>query len=170
MIVHDVSKVVGRQFIGRFIKNLIIQNRWVDNHFTTDQVVHTNIFVRFNLETDYILLAFRNQCIHFFLRHSQWITHHPSGRCVILEVSNFRTLGVQFLRGIKGDVCFSILQQNLYIFLIDFAAFRLTVRAMFPTEAHTFVKVDTQPLERFEYILFRSRNKPVRISILNTKY
>ena len=87
-----------------------------------------------------------------------------------MEVSNFCTLSVQFLRSIKSDVCFSIFQQNLHIFLVDFAALRLAVRTTFATEAHSFIKVDTQPLKRFEYILFRSRNEPVRISIFNTKY
>lgn len=80
------------------------------------------------------------------------------------------TLCFQLLRSIESDVGFSGLQQNLNILLVYFPTFRLTVRAMVSTETHALVKRDAQPFERLQDIFFRTRYKPVGISIFNTKY
>jgi hypothetical protein len=60
--------------------------------------------------------------------------------------------------------------EALNILLVYFPTFRLTVRAMVSTETHALVKRDAQPFERLQDIFFRTRYKPVGISIFNTKY
>ena len=128
-----------------------------------------HIFIWFYLETYYILLALCNQRIHFLFGERQRIAHLHTRRSIILEIGYFRTLGIQFFRSIKSDVSLTSIQQHLHVLLVYFTTLGLTVRTMFSAEADTFIKRNTQPLERLQYIFFRSRYKPVRISIFNTE-
>ena len=169
MVIHNICQVIGRQFVRRFVKHLIVKDRRVYHDLATYQVVHMHIFVRLYLETDHILPAFGNQRVHFLFGHRQRITHLHARRSVILEIGNLRTLGFQLLRSIESDICLAGIQQHLYILLVYVAAFRLTVRTMFSTKADTLVKRNAQPLERLQYIFFRPRHKPVGIGILNAE-
>ena len=101
-------------------------------------------------------------------RSQQLVERLPDGS-VILEIGNLRTFGFQLLRSIESDICLAGIQQHLYILLVYVAAFGLTVRTMFSTKADTLVKRNAQPLERLQYIFFRSRHKPVGIGILNAE-
>ena len=169
VVIHDICQVISRQLIGRLVQHLIIQHRRINNHFTTDDVVNVYFLIWFNLETNYILLTFCNQSIDFFLRKSKRVAHSHTSRSIVLEISHFLTLGIQFFRSIESNISLASLHQNIYILLVNVATFRLTIRAMITTEAYTFVKLDTQPLERLNDIFFCSRHETARIRIFNTE-
>ena len=169
MVVHDVGQVIGREFVGRLVKDLVIQNGGINDHIATDQVGHMHVFVRLNLETHYILRPRAEQSIHLLLGQRQRIAHLHTRGGIILEVGNLLALGLQLLRRIKGQVSLVRIQQFLHILLINIAAFGLTIGTVISAEADSFVKPDAQPLERLQDILLRARNKTVAVRIFNTE-
>ena len=161
--------MISRQFIGRLVQNFIIQNRRVDHYLSTNNIVYMYIFVRFDLETHYVLSTVGNQFIDLFLRHCKWVTHRITSRSIILEVWNFLSLGLQFFRSIECDISLAVIKQYFYIFLVNITALRLTIRTIISAETHTFIKLYAQPFEGFDNVLLRTRNKTVGISIFNTE-
>ena len=127
-------------------------------------------FIWFNQETNYVLFSCSNQGIHLFLRHSQGVAHTHTGRGIVLKIGYFLTLGIQFFRSIESNVCLAVIQQLLYVFLIDIATFRLAVWTMFATKAYSLVKLDAKPFERFNDVFFGTRHKAVGVGILDTEY
>ena len=123
--------------------------------------MYVYIFIRFNLETYLILLPIGNQCIHFFFRQSQRVTHRHTGRSIVLEIRDFLTFGVQLRRSIESNIRLTAVKQHLYIFLINITTFRLTVGTVVTTKADSFVEVYPQPLKRLNDIFFRTRNKAI---------
>ena len=89
------------------------------------------------------------------------IAHRGAGRRIILEIGDGLALRLQLLRCIEGNVSLSAVQQHFHIFFIYIATLRLTVRAVFPTEADALIKADSQPFERFDNVFFRTRNETV---------
>ena len=142
MVIYNICQVISGKFISRLIQHLIVQDRRVDNHFTANQVVYMYVFIRFNLETDYILLSFCNQTIHFLLTQSQRVSHWQTGRSIVLEIGYFFAFSIQFFRSIKGNIGFSVFQQYLHILLINITTLRLAVRAILSAETYAFIKRD----------------------------
>ena len=128
-----------------------------------------HILIGLYLETNHILPAFSNQRVHLFFGKRQRIAHLHTRRGIILEIGYLRTLGIQLFRSIEGDVSLACIQQHLYILLVYLTTFGLAVRPMFSSKADTFIKRNAQPFERLQYIFFRPRYEPVRISIFNTE-
>ena len=170
VVVYDICQVISWQFISTLIKHLIIQNIAHNLHITTNHIVHVNFLSWFNLETYSILLSVSNQLINLFLRKSQRVAHLHTSMSIILEILDFGTFCFQLLRSIKSNIRLIIIQELLNILLIDITTFTLAIRSMLSTETYTLVKLDTQPLERFQDIFFGSRHETMRICILNTEH
>ena len=128
-----------------------------------------DVLIRFDLDTDHILIASIDQGLHFFFGKSQRVAHLHTGRRIILEIGNFLPFGIQLFGGIECDISTTGVQQLIDILLVNIPASALTVRPVFASEADTFVKLDPQPGKRFYNIGFRSGNKTLRVGIFNTE-
>ena len=170
MVVYNICQMISRQFVSRFIKNLIVKDRRVDNYIATDNVVYMNIFIWFNLETNYILLSVSYELVNFFFRQSQRVTHLQTCVCIVLEVRDFFALSFQLFRSIESNICFSVIEKHLYIFLVNISTFRLTIRAIVSAKAYTFVESNAQPFKRFKNIFFCTWHKTIRVGIFDTEY
>ena len=89
---------------------------------------------------------------------------------VVLEVGHLLTLGFQLLGSVEGDISLAGIQQLLDIFLIDFPALTLTIRAIVAAEADTLVKLDAEPLERLDDIILCAGHKAGGVGILDTEH
>ena len=98
-------------------------------------------------ETNHIGMTRCYQGINFLLGHRERVAHHATCLGIVLEVLYLLTLGIQFLGSIKGNICLTCIQQYLDIFSIDISTLALTIRTMITTKAHTFVKLNAQPIE-----------------------
>ena len=170
MVVHDIGQMVSRQLIGTLIEYLIIEDIALHAHLSTNQVIHQHLLSCLDLKAHHILLTIGNQLLHLLLRQCQRVTHHTTGMTVVLEILYLLTLSLQFLRGIKGDIGFTSIQQLLHILLVDVTALTLAVGTLVTTETHTFVKPNPQPLERLDNVFLSTWHETVRIGILNTEY
>ena len=169
VVIHDVSQVIGWQFVCTLIKHLVVKNRRVNLHFATNQVIHQHIASWLNLEADHILLAVGNTLFHFLFRHRQRVAHLSACACVILEILHFFTLLVQLFRRIECIVSLVCVQQHLHIFLVDVATLTLSIRSMISSKRNSLVKLDAQPLERLNDIFFRTRYKTSGVCVFDTE-
>ena len=166
MVIHNICQMIGRQLVGTLIKHLIVENIALHAHVATNQVIHHHLLSSLDLKAHHILLTIGNQLLHLLLRQCQRVTHHTTGMTIVLEILYLLTLSLQFLRGIKGDIGFTSIQQLLHILLVDVTALTLAVGTLVTTETHTFVKPNPQPLERLDNIFLSARHETVRIGIL----
>ena len=169
VVVNDVREVIGREFVGRLVEHLVIENRRVYRYFAADNVVHNDFFARFYLETYHILVAACYKGFDLFGRHCQRVAHGQACRCIVLEVFDLSALALKFLRCIECDICLAAVEKNLNILLVYVATLRLPVRALVASETYAFVELDSQPAERFKDILLGTRHKTVRIGIFYTE-
>ena len=128
-----------------------------------------DIFIRFDLDADHILVAGFDQGLHFFLRKSQRVAHLHTGGCIILEIGNFLPFGFQLLRCVERDISMTGLQQLIDILFINISALTLTVRAVLASKTDTFVELDSQPGKRFYNIGLRPGNEALRVGIFDTE-
>ena len=170
VVVHDVCQVISWQFVSTLIENLVIQDITHHLHVATNHIVDMNFLSWFNLETYCILLTICDELIYLLLGKGERVAHLHTGMSIVLEILNLSTLSFQLLWSIEGDVCLTIVQKLLYIFLIDITTLALTIRTMLATEAHTLIKLDTEPLERFQDIFLGSWYETMRVCILDTEH
>ena len=140
MVINDICKVIGWQFVSTLIEHLIIKNITLDTNLTTDKVVYENLLARLNLKADNILLAICNKLIHLLARHTQRVTHLHAGVGIILEVLYLSTLCLKFFWCVECYICLAICKEFLYVCLVDVAALALTVWAVISAEAYSFVE------------------------------
>ena len=169
MVIDDVGKVVRRQLVGTLEQHLVVQYATINGHKSANQVVHHHFASRFNLEANDVLMTFVNQALHLVGRQSQRITHLTACLCVVLEVLYFLALRIQFLGGVKSDVCLSCVKQLLDVFLVNVATFALAVRSVLTTIGNAFVKLNTQPTKCLDDVLLRSWYEAGRVGVLNTE-
>lgn len=81
----------------------------------------------------------------------------------------FPSAWLPVLRGVECDISVAGIQQLIDILLVNISAFTLTVRAVFASEADTFVELDSQPGKRFYNIGFRSGNETLGVGIFDTE-
>ena len=161
MVVDDVCEMVCRQFVGTLIEHLVIEDVGLDTHISAYHIVHVNLLARLYLEADNILFAVVDKCVDLLLSHGERVAHHHSRVGVILEVLYLVALGLQLFGSVERDICFSGFKKLVYIFLIYLTALALTVRTLVATETYAFIKLDSEPTERLQYVFFRTGNKPV---------
>ena len=125
---------------------------------------------RFNHETHYILLAVVDATLHFFLREGERVGHLHTCLGIVLEILNLRTLSFKLLRSVECYVSLAVGKKLVDIFLIYGATLTLTIRAVVATERHSLVKLDTEPTERLDDVIFGSRHKAMRVGILDTEH
>ena len=170
VVVHDIGQVVSGQLVRTLVEHLVVQDSRVDLHVTTDHVVHVNIFAWLDFEAHHILCASGNQGLHLVGRHSERVAHLATSGCVVLEVFLFSTLSVQFLGSIECDVSLVLSQELVYIFFVDFAAFALAVWPLVASVTYAFVKLDAEPFEGFDDILFGTGHEALRVGVLDTEH
>lgn len=86
-----------------------------------------------------------------------------------MEILYFLAFLFQFLGRVKSQVSLSVIEQLLYILFIDLASLTLTVGAVVATEGHSLIKLDAEPFERLDDIVFCPRHKPVAVGVLDAK-
>ena len=129
-----------------------------------------DILVRLDLEAHHILRAFAKQSVHLRLGECQRIAHLHTGGGIILKIRNLFTLGLQLLRGVKGDICLARIEEHLHIFLINIPTFGLAIRTIVSSEANAFVEMYAQPLERLQDIFLRPGHKTVAVRVLDAEH
>ena len=67
MVVNDVGKVIGRQFVGTLIEHFVIQYVALHLYFAAYEVIHAYLFARLNLESHHVLLAVSKEFVNLFL-------------------------------------------------------------------------------------------------------
>ena len=170
VVVNDVCQVIGGQFVGALVEHFVIENVTLDLHIATNHVVNMHFDTRFNHETHYILLTVVDATLHFFLRESKRVGHLHTCLGIVLEVLNLRTLSLKLLRSVECYVSLAVGKKLVDIFLIYGATLTLTIRAVVATERNSFVKLDTEPTERLDDVIFGSRHKAMRVGILDTEH
>ena len=88
---------------------------------------------------------------------------------IVLKVFYGASFRLQFIRCIESNVGFTCFEKFIHVFAVYLLAFTLAIRTMRSTKTHPLVKLDTQPSERFDDILFSTRNKALRVGIFNSK-
>ena len=169
VVVDNVGKMIGRQLVRTLVKHLVVQDVTFDADIAPNHVVDMDFLSRIDLEADNKLLSVVNQTVHFFLRHRQRVAHLHTCVGVILEVLYLLASGFQLFRCVESNVSLAGIQQLTDVFLVNLTTLTLTVRAVFPTEADTFVELDSQPFERVKDILLCTGNEAVGIRIFNTE-
>ena len=170
MVINNVGQVIGRQLVGTLEEHLIVEDITLHAHLPTNQVIDQHLLSGLNLEAHHILLTIGDQLLHLLLGKGQRVAHLTTRMAVVLEVLYLRTLGLQFLRGIEGNIGLSRIQQLLDIFLIDFSTLTLTIRPFVASKADTLIKLNAQPLERFDDIFLCPRYETCRIGIFYAEH
>ena len=83
VIVFKADDKNGNYYVKRVVglpgEKVQIKNGRIYHHFTTNNIMYMNIFIRFYLKTYHILFSFCYQCINFFFRHCQRVAHGHTG-------------------------------------------------------------------------------------------
>ena len=169
VVIDDVGKVIGRQFVGTLVEDLVVEDGGIDFHLTTDEVIHDDILARFDEEANDVGLAGSDELLGLVETQAQRITHLTTGRGIVLEVGSSLACSLKLLLVIKSIVGLAGIEKHLHIFLIDLATLRLTIGAMIATKGDTFVKLYAEPLERLKDVFLGTRNEALAIGIFNTE-
>lgn len=170
VVVNDVGQVVSGELVSTLVKHLVIEHVRHDAHVATDDVVNVNLFARLDFEAHHILLSSFDEALGLLFAEGDRVAHHAARVGIILEILDFLALLRQFLWRVEGDVGLSSIEQQFDIFLIDVAAFALSVGAVFSAEADTFVKLYAEPSERLEDIVFRAGNEAVGVGVFDAEH
>ena len=127
VVVHDIGQMICRQFIGTLEEHLVVYHITHDAHVAAYYVIHMHGLSWFHLEAHHILLTVGDELLHFACRHSKRVAHHHARAGIILEIGYLGTLGLEFGRGVKSIICLAVIEQLLYIFLIDVPTLTLPV-------------------------------------------
>ena len=172
MVVNDIGKVVGRHAVA-LEEHLVVQQIAVHSHIATNEVVDSYLCVGGKFETHHIMLSALKTTINLVSRKAEAVLHHTTSVAVILEglllSLIFFTLGLKFLRFVKGIVGPTIPYQLVGILLVHRLAVALTVRAVGTSYVDTFVKLDTQPCKSLDDIVFGAGHKACLVGVLDTE-
>ena len=173
VVVDDVGKVVGGQRVGRFVEHLVVQRRGVDLHVSADQVVHRDRFVFGHPEADHPLVAAFDACLHLVGRQRQRRGQLFAHGIIVGErfaaLLGFAAQGVQLFGRVERIVRPPGFDQLQGVFEVDFTPFALAVGGVRPSDAHAFVDLDAAPFERFQNVILRSGDEPLRIGVLDAQ-
>ncbi len=126
------------------------------------------------MEKKYIIKDARNTLAHQLettgITEKTPMSESPITNARRLEIVCLLAFGLQFLGRVECDVCLARIEQLFHVSLVDVAAFALSVRAVIASERYTFVKLDAEPSERFDYVFFGSGNETVGVGVLNAEY
>ena len=183
MVVHDIGKVIGGEFIGPFPEHFVVQGVRVHLHVAADQVFHFHDTAQRHLEADGPVGGGFQKPLHFFRAQAERIAE-TAPRGGIVHERLFGSLGggaaaVQLFGRIKGVVRPSGSHQLLCILAVDGAPLALPVRSVRMTGrcrfhhlsvlVHALVGDDAAPAQGFYDILLRSGDKTVGIRIFDAE-
>ena len=169
MVVDDIGEMIGRQLVGTLVEHLVVDHVAHDAHIATDEVVDMHGLTRFDLETHHILLSLVDELSGGLLAQGERVAHQHARMGIVLEILDFRTLGLQLLGGVEGIIGLARIQQLLHIFLIYMTPFALAIRPELAAEGHTLVELYAQPFEGFDDIFLGSRHETGRVGILDSE-
>ena len=181
VIVHDVGKMVGRQFIGPLPEHLVVEGVGVHFDVTSDQVIHLDNRVGRHLEAYGPVGSLLKQPLDLILREGQRVAHrHPChlivDKCLTcgfsLSAGLFQSLG-----GVESIVGVAVLDQLLGVLAVDSAPLALAVRSVRMTlgrcldhlavSVHAFVRNDAAPVKSLDDIFLGPGNEPVGVGVLD---
>ena len=169
VVVDDVGQMVGRQLVGALPQHLIVEDRAVDADVAANYVVDVHILARLDEEADDVGVPLGDEAVGIFLAECQRVAHLVARRGVVLEVLHLLALGGQFLGRIEGDVGASGVEELADIFLIDFLALALAVRAVVAAEADAFVELNAEPAERLQDIFLGTGHEACGVGVLDAE-
>ena len=169
MVVDDIRQMIRGQVIGALVEHLVVENVAFDCHLSAKEVVDLDVAARLDAEAHHVLLAGVDKALYFVGRERERVAHRRAGRCVVLEVGDFRALGFQLRGSVEGDVGLAGVKQLLDVLAVDVAALALLVRAIRASLAHAFVDFDSEPCEGFIDIILGSGNEALRIGVLDSE-
>ena len=161
MVVHNVGKMICRQFVGTLVKHLVVDDVAFYDHLTAYHVVHMHLQSRLHLETHHILLPVGYATAAFLRCHCERVGHLHARMGVILEVCRLAAFLLQLLGSVESHIRHAFFEQHVDILPVDVPALALAVRTVFATEGHTFVELNSEPAERLYDIFLGSGNEPV---------
>ena len=90
---------------------------------------------------------------------------------------HLRSFGPELFRSVESIICESFFYKLFSVFPVDASALRLSVRGMgmllgcrldnIALSVNSLVRNDSAPVQCFDYIFFRSRDKPLGIGVFN---
>jgi hypothetical protein len=169
VVVDYVGKVIGGQFVGTLIEHLIVEDIGLDAHLATDKVVDEDFLTRFDHEAHHILLTISYELVNLSLREGEGVAHLEARARVVLKIRYLIALGLEFFRGIEGNVGFAGIEELLDILLVNLATLALAVGAFVATERDAFIELYAEPTEGFEDVLLGTRDETVGIGILDAE-
>ena len=180
MVIHDVCKVIGREFIRPFPQDLVVQCISIHLDMASDEVVHLHDSVFRHLETDGPAVCRLQQLLHLVFRQCQRVPQFQAGLLVVDEsvacslcLSPFR---IQFLSRVESIVSIAVLDKLVSELPVDafplgLAVWRVRMSLGWSLHhiavlVHSFVGFYSAPVKCFNDILFRTWHEPVGIRIL----
>ena len=170
VVIYDVRQVIGGELVCAFVEHFVVENRGIDDHITANQVVYMYIFARLDFETNYVLVTTCNALLHLFGRKGERIAHVATCRSIILEVGCGFASSIEVFGRVESDVCLALSKELIYVFLVDFSTFTLTVGTFVATEAHAFIELDAEPFERFNDVVLSSWHKTRGVGVFDAEH
>ena len=170
VVIYDVRQVIGGELVCAFVEHFVVENRGIDDHITANQVVYVYIFARLDFETYHILVATCNALLHLFCRKGERIAHVATCGSIILEVGCGFASRIEVFGRVESDVSLVLSKELIYVFLVDFSTFTLTVGTFVATEAHAFIELDAEPFERFNDIVLSSWHKTRGVGVFDAEH
>ena len=161
VVIDDVGQMIGRQLVGTLVEHFVVEDVALDTHVAADHVVDMDLLARLHLEAYGILHTVVDELSPLLFGQSQRVAHLHACGSVVLEVLHLGALCLQLFGCVEGIVSLAGLKQLVDVFLVDLAALALTVRTVASTEADAFVKLDSEPSERFQDVFLGTGNKTV---------
>ena len=161
--------MVSGQLICALVEHFVVENRGIDDHIAANNVVDVHVFAGLDFETHHILVAACDAGFHFFGRKGERVLHLSARGGIILEIGGALAGGVQGFGRVEGDVGFAPGEQLVDIVLINVAAFALSVRTLVAAEAYALVKLNAEPLKRFDDVVFGAGHEARGIGVLDTE-
>src|SRR5574344_1464864 len=175
MIIHNIGKMIGRQFICCFPQNLVIYGVGVYLYVPPDKILHLYYPVFWRFESDSPIVSTFQQMFHLIGSERKRVFQLFS-RDVIIDESGFVCLcgssfGVKLLRGVESVIGKSLAYKLFCILSIYRFPFRLSVWSIWvflggrfyniSLFINPFVTIAVAPFERFDDISFCSRYQPL---------
>ena len=181
MVVHDVGQVVGRELVGPFPEDLVIQGIGVHGNMSADQVVHLHDPPLGHLEPDGPMVGLLQQALDLPGGKGEGVPHLQARRRVVDKGLpgrfGFLSAGVQLLGRVEGVVGPSGLHQLVGVLPVDRPPLALAVGGVgmlrrrglhdMPFGVHALIGNDAAPVEGLDDVLLRPRDEPVGVGIFD---
>ena len=181
MVVHDIGKVVCRQFVGPLPEHLVVKGIGIHLDVSADQVVHLHDDILRHPEPYGPCVGRLEKIPDLILRQGEGVAElHPrllvvdEGAACGLRRSPLR---LKFLRRVESIVGIAVGNELVGIAAVDALALglpvwgvRMLLRGHLDDIAilvNALVRMDAAPVKGLDYVSFGARHEPVGVGILN---